>query len=74
MAFGFPLGACFFGRRPVARPARPRPEGECVEVRETGERPVVSKAARVVGEVVVGKEATKRRNHQRHGAGHADRS
>jgi uncharacterized protein (TIGR02271 family) len=48
-------------RRPVDRPATPADlKEDCVEVRETSEQPVVSKTARVVEEVVVGKEATAR--------------
>jgi len=48
-------------RRPVDRPATPADlKEDCVEVHETSEQPVVSKTARVVEEVVVGKEATAR--------------
>jgi uncharacterized protein (TIGR02271 family) len=48
-------------RRPVDRKATPADlKEDCVEVRETSEQPVVSKTARVVEEVVVGKEATER--------------
>jgi len=52
-------------RRPVDRPAseadinRAR-QGGTIEVREKAEQPVVQKQARVVEEVVVGKEATQR--------------
>jgi uncharacterized protein (TIGR02271 family) len=51
-------------RRPVDRPATSADlaafkEGE-MEIRETSEEPVVSKTARVVEEVEVGKEATQR--------------
>jgi uncharacterized protein (TIGR02271 family) len=51
-------------RRPVDRPATEADlaafkEGS-IEVRETAEEPVISKTARVVEEVVVGKEATER--------------
>jgi stress response protein YsnF len=51
-------------RRPVNRPASEADlaafkEGE-MEIRETSEEPVVSKEARVVEEVDVGKEATQR--------------
>jgi uncharacterized protein (TIGR02271 family) len=48
-------------RRPVDRPATDADLKEgFVEIRETAEQPVVSKTARVVEEVVVGKEATER--------------
>ncbi len=49
-------------RRPVDRPAGPGTEtpSRVTEVRETAEEPVVSKEARVVEEVVVGKETTER--------------
>jgi uncharacterized protein (TIGR02271 family) len=51
-------------RRPVDRPASEADldafRDRTVEVRETAERPVVQKTARVVEEVVVGKEATER--------------
>jgi uncharacterized protein (TIGR02271 family) len=51
-------------RRTVDRPASEADlkafEGATIEVRETGERPVVSKTARVVEEVTVGKQATTR--------------
>jgi uncharacterized protein (TIGR02271 family) len=51
-------------RRPVDRPVSPGDMGAfkegTVEVRETSEVPVVSKQARVVEEVVVGKEVTNR--------------
>lgn len=48
-------------RRPVDRPATAADLKEgFVEIRETTEQPVVSKTARVVEEVVVGKEATER--------------
>jgi uncharacterized protein (TIGR02271 family) len=48
-------------RRPVDRPANAADLKEgFVEIRETEEQPVVSKTARVVEEVVVGKEATER--------------
>ena len=51
-------------RRPVDRPATEADlkafEGASIEVREMAERPVVSKTARVVEEVVVGKQATTR--------------
>ena len=51
-------------RRPADRPASPEEltgfrEGT-VEIRETAEEPVVAKTARVVEEVVVGKETTQR--------------
>jgi uncharacterized protein (TIGR02271 family) len=49
-------------RRPVNRPASEADlaamKGETIEIRETAEKAVVSKSARVVEEVVVGKEAT----------------
>jgi uncharacterized protein (TIGR02271 family) len=45
--------------RPANRPAGPEAfKEQTIEAREMRERPVVSKEARVVGEVVVGKEAT----------------
>lgn len=51
-------------RRTVDRPATEADlkafEGGSIEIRETAERPVVSKTARVVEEVVVGTEATSR--------------
>jgi uncharacterized protein (TIGR02271 family) len=52
-------------RRPVDRPAtqadiNQAQHGRTVEVREHSEQPVVQKEARVVEEVVVGKEATQR--------------
>ena len=52
-------------RRPVDRPATQADvnqalHGRTIEVREKSEQPVVSKEARVVEEVVVGKEATQR--------------
>jgi uncharacterized protein (TIGR02271 family) len=51
-------------RRPVDRPASQADldafKDRTVEVRETAETPVVKKTARVVEEVVVGKEATER--------------
>lgn len=52
-------------RRPVDRPATQEDvnqalHGRTVEVRERSEQPVVQKEARVVEEVVVGKEATQR--------------
>lgn len=48
-------------RRPVDRPATAADLKEgFVEVRETAEQPVIAKTARVVEEVVVGKEATSR--------------
>jgi uncharacterized protein (TIGR02271 family) len=51
-------------RHPVDRPINPKDmaafkEGS-IEVRETAEEPVISKQARVVEEVVVGKQATER--------------
>jgi len=49
-------------RRPVDRPASATDlaglEGQSIEVKETAEKVVVSKTARVVEEVLVGKEAT----------------
>jgi uncharacterized protein (TIGR02271 family) len=49
-------------RRPVDRPAGPGTEtpSGVTEIRETAEEPVISKEARVVEEVVVGKETTER--------------
>lgn len=48
-------------RRPVDRPATAADlKDGSVEIRETAERPVVSKTAHVVEEVVVGREATER--------------
>jgi uncharacterized protein (TIGR02271 family) len=50
-------------RRPVNRPAEPseiRGEDQVIEVQEYAEEPVVTKQARVVEEVRVGKEATER--------------
>lgn len=51
-------------RRPADRPATPADittqPGETIEVRETREEPVVQKEARVVEEVVVGREAHER--------------
>ena len=49
-------------RRPVDRPAGPGTEtpSRVMEISETVEEPVVSKEARVVEEVVVGKETTER--------------
>jgi len=52
-------------RRPVDRPAtqadmNQAQHGRTIEVREKSEQPVVQKEARVVEEVVVGKEATQR--------------
>ena len=51
-------------RRPVDRPASEADlkafEGGSIEIHETAERPVVSKTARVVEEVVVGTEASTR--------------
>jgi len=51
-------------RRPVDRPAEPEDlsaQGErSVEVEETTERPVISKSARVVEEIEVGKETSER--------------
>ena len=52
-------------RRPVDRPAtqadiNQAQHGRSVEVRERSEQPVVQKEARVVEEVIVGKEATQR--------------
>jgi uncharacterized protein (TIGR02271 family) len=52
-------------RRPVDRPAtaadREAFREESIEIRETGEEPVISKEARVKEEVVVGKEAADRK-------------
>ena len=52
-------------RRPVDRPASPADldafKDRTVEVREMAETPVVKKTARVVEEVIVGKEATQRK-------------
>jgi len=48
-------------RRPVDRPATAADLKEgFVEVRETAEEPVIAKTARVIEEVVVGKESTTR--------------
>jgi uncharacterized protein (TIGR02271 family) len=50
-------------RRPVDRPATDADFGrqdEVIEVVETAEEPVIQKSARVVEEVVIGKEATER--------------
>jgi stress response protein YsnF len=51
-------------RRPADRPASPadisKQPGQTIEVRETREEPVVQKEARVVEEVVVGREAHER--------------
>jgi len=51
-------------RHPVDQPATEADmsalQDEAIEMRETAEEPVVSKSARVVEEVVVGKEATER--------------
>jgi stress response protein YsnF len=48
-------------RRPVDRPATVADLKEgFVEVRETAEEPVVAKTARVVEEVIVGKESSNR--------------
>jgi len=48
-------------RRPVDRPATAADlRGGFVEVRETVEEPVIAKTARVIEEVVVGKESTNR--------------
>ncbi|WP_119458923.1 YsnF/AvaK domain-containing protein [Rhodospirillaceae bacterium SYSU D60014] len=57
-------------RRPVDRPADPAEAGEAfkerwVEVKETDEEAVISKEARVVEEVVVGKDAETREEHIR---------
>ena len=54
-------------RRPVDREVRPEDlrafENETIEMREMGEEAVVEKRARVVEEVVVGKEARERTEH-----------